>query len=127
MTDAKSCDPVPSDKQEAVYRFRDAISDLTAAYVVCYTEDAPWNDHPVPAESDELVDKKRIQSAMRIYIQALPEKERLVIDQYFYKDRRLVDIAQDMNVTGSWVSKLLSSGLRRLQAMTEHLEEQQKI
>jgi RNA polymerase sigma factor FliA len=123
LLDAKSNDPKPADKNEAALRFADAVKDLAAVYVVSYAEDEPWKEHSVPAEADELVDKKRIYSAMHMYVQSLPQKERWVIEQHFYKDRRLTDIAQDMNVTISWASRLLSSGLRHLHELFEHAED----
>ncbi len=123
MTEAALKSPAPSDKSEATHRFRDILGDLAAAFVVGYTGNRPCREPSIPAEFDDRVDQKRIGNTLRLYVQSLPEKERIVIERHFYRDERLIDIAQDMKITISWVSKILSSGLRRLREMFEHLDE----
>jgi RNA polymerase sigma factor for flagellar operon FliA len=112
---AKGKEPSPVDKTEAVHRLSGALKELTAVYIISYSEDALQNVEAENASDAELsVDMKRIVGRLRHYMNSLPKKERHILVEFFFEDRTLTEIAEDMAITRSWASKLLSSGLRRL-------------
>lgn len=114
ILEAKSTDPAPRDKTEAVHRLSGAVKELATAYIVSYSEDQFKDAHTDGFEPEEAVDMNRIHGVLRTYVNSLPEKERRVLIQFFFEDFSLTEIAAEMDVTLSWVSKLLASGLGRL-------------
>lgn len=110
--------PPPRDKTEAVFRLSNQLKDLAAAYVATYAEDT-LDSASVPPEAEEAVAQRQLAARIRTCVAALPEKQRLVVSAYFYEDVRLPQIAERMGVTTSWVSKLLTAGLKSLRAMFE--------
>ena len=120
MLEAKTADPAPVDKVDAVHRLSNAVKELAVAYVVSYSEEKVVDVAGDDAEIEESLDDARIHGALRVYIHALPEKERAVVVRFFFQDRTLTEVADEMGVTVSWTSKLLSSGLSRLRNILEN-------
>lgn len=114
MLEAKSMDPAPKDKTEAVHRLSSAVKELATAYVVSYTEDQLKDPHADIVEAEESVDANRMRGVLRLYVHSLPEKERAILLRFFYDDFSLTEIAAEMEITLSWASKLLAAGLGRL-------------
>lgn len=120
MLEAQSNDPPPADKTEAVHRLSNAVKELASAYVVSYCEEEQRDEKADPREPEENVDRKRLYSALKTYILSLSEKEKFVVQRFFFEDRRLTEIATEMNITVSWASKILSSALRHLRILFEN-------
>ena len=63
-----------------------------------------------------LEEKQRLQK-IRSIVATLPEKERTIIEQYYFRDRKFVDVAdQFTGVSKSWVSRLHDRALEMLHA-----------
>jgi RNA polymerase sigma factor for flagellar operon FliA len=60
--------------------------------------------------------KKEIAKKFRTLLATLPEKERLVIEEYYFNDKSFVEIASEHEgFSKSWVSRLHSRALSRLE------------
>jgi RNA polymerase sigma factor for flagellar operon FliA len=118
ITHYQSQNPPPNDKTEAVHRLSNQLKELATAYITTYTEESR-DSVSVPPEAEDTLAQKRLAAQIRAYMSGLTEKERFVVNGYFYQDRKLPELASQMHVTTSWVSKLLSSGLRKLREMME--------
>lgn len=103
--------PPPADKVEAVHRLADTLKELATAYITSYTADEENEPASEPAQAEYLLEKKRYCEKLRRSIDALPEKRRNIIYKYFFEDLRLVDIAEQMGVTKSWISRLVNMAL----------------
>jgi RNA polymerase sigma factor FliA len=119
MLEAQSNDPAPADKTEAVHRLSNTVRELASAYVVSYCEGEQRDEKADEHAPEEIVDRKRLYSALKTYILSLPEKEKFIVQRFFFEDCRLTEIANQMNITVSWASKLLSSALRHLRILFE--------
>jgi RNA polymerase sigma factor for flagellar operon FliA len=77
---------------------------------------------PQSTDDDPLsrVEEKERVAALARAIDALPERERLVISLYYYEELTLKEIGLVLNVSESRVSQLHTRALLRLRA---HLEE----
>jgi RNA polymerase sigma factor FliA len=65
------------------------------------------------------VECQELSAQIRHAVASLPEKQRFVVERYFYKETKLYEIADELGVTPSWVSKLLSAALKALREMME--------
>jgi RNA polymerase sigma factor for flagellar operon FliA len=70
---------------------------------------------PVAADGPESILLQREQiELLRDAIAALPDRLRLVVEQYYFGQRRMADIAVELGVTESRISQLRSEALRVL-------------
>ena len=115
--------PPPKDKVEAVHRLSDRLKDLATAYVTSYSAEAEKEPASHPPEAEETLERKRFKRRIRTYIDTLPSKERQVVWDYFFEDANLSDIAAKLEVTTSWASRLLSSGLKKLRIILDNQTE----
>lgn len=80
---------------------------------------------PTATPADQLekqLDRKRNSQKIREIVATLPEKERTVIEQYYFHDRKLTEVAeQSTGLSKSWVSRLHD---RALSMLKEKFEQQ---
>lgn len=120
MLEAKSSDPKPHNKAEAVQRLSDTVRELVTAYIVQYCEESPPKESIHNNEAEQQIDQNRCKAVLRAYVFSLPKIQSTIIQQFFFENRKLKDIAVDMNITISWASKLMSTALRSLRNMCEN-------
>jgi RNA polymerase sigma factor FliA len=110
---SRAAESAPKDQVEAVHRLADTLKDLAAAYVTSLSalEEEP---EALGTDADDLVEHKRFAEKIKQRVEALPPKHKDVVTSYFYREMTLEEIAQKMNISKSWASKLLSSGLVKL-------------
>jgi RNA polymerase sigma factor FliA len=83
------------------------------------------HDHVLPAVGDgpeALLVKREQLGYLRDAISALPERLRIVIEEYFFGQRRMADIAEELGVTESRISQLRSEALALLRAGLRSLD-----
>lgn len=74
-------------------------------------------DPPSRTESPEALLLRREQLGfLRDAVAELPERLRLVVEQYFFQQRKMAAIAADLGVTESRVSQMRSQALKQLRA-----------
>lgn len=60
-----------------------------------------------PEDPERCLEEKRNAEKIRAIVATLPEKERTIIEQYYFHDRKLTDVAaQYSGLSKSWVSRL---------------------
>ena len=67
------------------------------------------------------VSYKNIKENIKKSIEALPEKQRLVLSLYYYEDLNLKEIGQILNVTESRVSQLHTQAIMRMRAKLKRM------
>lgn len=101
---------VEADVHRAAVQSLDALNQFDGADAA--VEDADAAPEAMVLRSEELAD-------LRVAVTALPDRLRFVVEQYFFGQRRMADIATELGVTESRVSQLRSEALRTLrQRMT---------
>lgn len=79
------------------------------------TTDTLVPETSAPDELEVQLDKKRNAEKIRQVVATLPEKERTIIEQYYFHDRKLTDVAaQYAGLSKSWVSRLHDRALSLL-------------
>lgn len=76
-------------------------------------------------ESPEVLLRRKQQSELfRSMVATLPEKERLVIEEYYFNDKSFTEIADEQaGLSKSWISRLHMRALQRLQERWQELSE----
>ncbi len=68
-------------------------------------------------DPERILDKKRQFLKIREIIATLPEKERTIIEQYYFRDKKFVEIATNFGgFSKSWVSRLHDRALEMLRS-----------
>jgi RNA polymerase sigma factor for flagellar operon FliA len=58
-------------------------------------------------DPERKLEKSRRSKKIRDIVATLPEKERIIIEQYYFQDRKLADVAEQFaGLSKSWVSRL---------------------
>ena len=71
-----------------------------------------------PITPEEALFRKRIFEKLQEAIATLPKKERLVIEEFYFRDRSFTEIADEKNkLSKSWVSRLHGKAIERLQEL----------
>ncbi len=75
--------------------------------------------NPVQIEDSELTPDQRIEflemsKAIKEAMKALPPREKLVLEMRFYKNKKVKDIAIELNVTSSRITRIIQTGLDRI-------------
>jgi RNA polymerase sigma factor for flagellar operon FliA len=63
--------------------------------------------HQEQLNPERALQRKREAKKMRAIVATLPEKERTIIEQYYFHDRKLTEVAEEFSgLSKSWVSRL---------------------
>ena len=93
--------------REAIYETIFSIEELAEA------------DNPVQIEDPDFTPDQRIEfleisKAIREAMKELPPREKLVLEMRFYKNKKVKDIAIELNVTSSRITRIIQTGLDRI-------------
>ena len=73
-----------------------------------------------PDQLEKQLDRKRNSERVREIVATLPEKERTIIEQYYFHDRKFTEVAQQWTgLSKSWVSRLHDRALSMLKERFE--------
>ena len=119
MSAARADIPAPTDSSEAVHRLSAAVNELAVTYMVSFCDANAAETAEEESDAEDLLDQKRYFSALRAYVLSLPDKQRVTVQRFFFEDEKLSDIAEDLEVSVSWASRILSTALSRLKILLE--------
>ncbi len=89
----------------------DILGRTSAAYVISVLGQSEDDGPPGPdEEAIQGEDRKRIQRALEV----LPERERALIEGYYFHDRTLEELGESMGISKSWASRLHTRALGML-------------
>jgi RNA polymerase sigma factor for flagellar operon FliA len=109
----------PEERADAVHAL-DAIDDIlgraSAAWVIAALGQAK-EDAPPSAEKQLILgeDRERVAAGLEV----LPERERTLIEGYYFNDRTLEEMGIEMGISKSWASRLHTRALRLLRDALE--------
>jgi RNA polymerase sigma factor for flagellar operon FliA len=77
--------------------------------------DLSENDDQIGLNPEACLQRKQRLEKIRSIVGSLPEKERTIIEQYYFHDRKFVDVAEHYaGLSKSWVSRLHDRALEML-------------
>jgi len=86
-----------------------------ALALVSQSVDAPFFGGAASSDPERELHKKQTSEKVRAAIATLPEKERIIIEQYYFHDLTLSEVAQQYaGLSKSWVSRLHDRALGML-------------
>ena len=93
--------------REAIYETIFSIEELAEA------------DNPVQIEDTAFTPDQRIEflemsKAIREAMKDLPPREKMVLEMRFYKNKKVKEIATELNVTSSRITRIIQTGLDRI-------------
>ncbi len=93
--------------REAVYKTICSVEGMAEA-------DVPLEIKDSALTPDQGVEFQELSMALKEAIKTLPDKEKAVLEARFYDNKRVKDIAIDLNVTSSRVTRIIQSGLDKV-------------
>ncbi|EYF02404.1 sigma-70 family RNA polymerase sigma factor [Chondromyces apiculatus] len=109
--------PAPELPDDPAPAFRDLLAGHTAAMVLGM---AAWSEAPelaLPDQSDspeERIASAEIAGVVRRAVQALPERERVLIERHYYGGERFDHIAEELGISKSRASRLHTQAIATL-------------
>ncbi|MBV8478136.1 MAG: sigma-70 family RNA polymerase sigma factor [Acidobacteriaceae bacterium] len=98
---------------------KNLASGIVASYFLSLGE--PSSEPPLQsAEAPlDLLLRQEQQKGIRQALQALPEKNRMVLEAYYFEDLTLEEIGKRLGLSKSWVSRMHAKGLEMLRPAVE--------
>ncbi len=95
--------------REAIYETILSIDEMAEAENPTQVKDTSFT----PEENLEF---KELNSAIKRAFKKVPQRERIVLENRFFKNRKIKDLANEMNISSSRVSRIIQSGLDKIRA-----------
>lgn len=99
------------DTEATVVALDDALGKMTASFVIASLgqsqEDAGRNPEAIVIEADQAA---RVRRAL----DGLPERERALVDGFYFQGRRFDEVADELGISKSWASRLHTKALALL-------------
>lgn len=93
--------------REAIYETIFSIEEIVEANNSAQIEDTSYRP-------DQRIEFIEISKAIRDALKDLPEKEKIVLEMRFYKNKKVKEIATELNVTSSRISRIIQTGLDKI-------------
>lgn len=108
----------PGSARERAGEAVDAMSKGAVAFKILRGREASEATDDIAASDPERdVSAKQVSTKIRQIIATLPEKERIIVEQYYYNDLKLTEIAEQYSgLSKSWVSRLHERALEMLRS-----------
>jgi len=97
---------MPLDLDTEVRDLADALAGVAAIYLSTVDE---AGEHPETAH-----EQRERRAAVERAVKTLPEKERRLLELYYYQDRSLADAGAEMGLSKSWASRLHARAIELL-------------
>jgi RNA polymerase sigma factor for flagellar operon FliA len=99
---------------------RSSASDIAGQFITAFGLGMAATEEQLAPTPEEGTLRKERQGQLRAAVQTLPERERLLVEGYYFHDRPFQVVAAELGVSKSWASRLHSRALRLLRdAMQE--------
>jgi RNA polymerase sigma factor for flagellar operon FliA len=119
MKDYSESAATNSSPQEAYQELKDMVASTVTSYILSLssvTHEIPETRAASPEAS--CLDSE-VRENVRKAIAKLPEKNRQVLEEYYYRDATLDDIGQRLGISKSWASRLHAKSLEMLRELLE--------
>lgn len=115
--DARAADPSSrGDVAKTVRAIDDSLTRITAGFVMAAVGQP--EDVPEPTPEENLLSGETA-ARLRDAVTRLPERERLLVEGYYFGARRFDHVARELGISKSWASRLHTKALDKLRAELE--------
>jgi RNA polymerase sigma factor FliA len=111
----------PSNPTQAAHELAGALDDLTTVFLtsMCGDGEEPVDD--ATPDGEEVLEDKETRVEVRQAVQRLPDKERQLMEGYYFKNLSLEQAGKTMGLSKSWSSRLHTRAVRLLSRELGHL------
>ncbi len=118
----RAAEPAPT-PEERVNDLASTLDDLAAIFIV--TNVSSQEAAGVDARDGlEALEEKRQNEEVRRALDRLPERERRVLELYYFSDRSLEETGRELGLSKSWASRLHARAVRLMAGELAHLQEE---
>lgn len=112
-----------SSLDDDVREISNAVTGLAMVFATSLegTEGLQVSDDAMPA--DERLELEQMRRRVRAAIEKLPEKERKLLQGYYFQNRTLEEAGQEIGQSKSWASRLHARAVERLKQLLEEEED----
>ncbi len=98
------------------------LADVATVHITSLEAAAGISDDRLP-NPDATIDSSRMGQRLRAAIQSLPDRERRLMDLYYYSSKNLEEAGQEMGLSKSWACRLHARAIQLLRdAMVDERE-----
>jgi RNA polymerase sigma factor for flagellar operon FliA len=109
----------PPDLEEDVRSIADALGGVAAIFVTALDARREREGAAADPSVHEVLEDRDRARTIRDALNTLPEKERRLIDLYYFQDRSLLDAGQALGLSKSWASRLHARAISLLKGALE--------
>ena len=111
--EARAADPgARADQERTVQTLRDTLTKLSASWTLAAIGQSEEEQRGESPEAALL--SREMKERVRAVIPELPERERKLIEGFYFQGRRFDHVADDLGISKSWASRLHHKALSRL-------------
>lgn len=94
----------------------DSVNSLASVYVMSLdsVDDLELEDHQASKDIEHRAEFQKIREKVCDAIESLPDKERKLIKMYYFQNKTMEEIGEQLNLSKSWTSRLHVRGLELL-------------
>jgi RNA polymerase sigma factor for flagellar operon FliA len=109
--------------EETVRTMTDTLQDLAVIFLTSFNanEQRELADRQT-LDGSQSLEGKETREAVQRALQGLPEKERLLVDYYYFQGLSLAESGKKLGLSTSWSSRLHARAIRLLAQELEHLD-----
>jgi RNA polymerase sigma factor FliA len=106
--------------EEEVRYLAEALGGVAAIFVTSLdAEEESGSDAPTTPPPQQHVERRERNRAIRDALDSLPDKERRLIELYYYEDKSLADAGAELGLSKSWSSRLHARAITLLKEALE--------
>lgn len=103
-----------SDLDHDIAQVEVEIESLIPAYLLSLNDIPPNAERDTRASFAETYEKEELLACMARLVAELPAEDRQLIEQIYYHNRSASDVAQELGLSRSWMSRLHARAIQRL-------------
>lgn len=94
----------------------DSVNSLASTYVMSLdsVDDIELEDHQARKDIEHRAEFQKVKEKVCDAIESLPDKERKLIKMYYFQNKTMEEIGEQLNLSKSWTSRLHVRGLEML-------------
>jgi len=116
--------PPPGDQEALLTEVKEILAGVATIHITSLEAAAAVPDERRPAP-DAAVEGQRMAARVRAAVAKLPEKERRLMELYYFADKNLEEAGAELGLSKSWACRLHARAVELLRAAIEDADETQ--
>lgn len=120
--------PAKTSDEDEVNQLADVVGGLVTIYVTALDAMEGFqvkDDNAVPV--DESIEQLQSQELVKQAVEKLPEKEKMLIELYYYKELSLEEVGKHLQLSKSWTSRLHARAVDKLSRLLKDLIDERRV